>query len=49
MKRFIASWRRISTALIAQRYNGGGDINYAKKLDYARSLIRKGKVALCAQ
>ncbi|MFT8886211.1 MAG: lysozyme inhibitor LprI family protein [Acetobacter papayae] len=26
MKCFITSWRRISTALIAQRYNGGGDI-----------------------
>ncbi|MFT8891879.1 MAG: LysM domain-containing protein [Acetobacter papayae] len=49
MQRVITSWRRISTALIAQRYNGGGDINYAKKLDYALSLIRKGKVALCAQ
>ncbi|MPW05945.1 LysM peptidoglycan-binding domain-containing protein [Paraburkholderia sp. CNPSo 3155] len=45
----IASWHPISTALIAERYNGGGDINYARKLDYALPLVRKGKVALCVQ
>lgn len=49
VQRVIASWRHISTTLIAQRYNGGGDPNYAKKLDYALSLVRKGKAALCAQ
>jgi hypothetical protein len=49
VQRAITSWRQISTALIAQRYNGGGDPNYAKKLDHALSLVRKGKAALCAQ
>ncbi|WP_062063394.1 LysM peptidoglycan-binding domain-containing protein [Cellvibrio sp. OA-2007] len=48
VKRVIVGWRPISTQAIAQRYNGGGDPNYAKKLDYALSLIRKGKAAVCA-
>jgi hypothetical protein len=49
VQRVIASWRHISTTSIAQRYNGGGDPNYAKKLDYALSLVREGKAALCSQ
>lgn len=48
-QRTITGWRYISTSMIAQRYNGGGDPNYAKKLDYALSLIRQGKMAVCAQ
>lgn len=47
VQRVITNWRHLSTALIAQRYNGGGDPNYAKKLDYALSLVRKGKAAVC--
>lgn len=49
VQRVIAGWRQISTVLIAQRYNGGGDPSYAKKLDYALSLMRKGKATVCAQ
>lgn len=49
VQRVITSWRYISTTLIAQRYNGGRDPNYVKKLDYSLSLIRQGKAALCAQ
>jgi hypothetical protein len=49
VQKVIASWRHISTTSIAQRYNGGGDPNYAKKLDYALSLVREGKAALCSQ
>jgi LysM repeat protein len=49
MQRVVTSWRHISTMTIAQRYNGGGDPSYAKKLDYALSLIRKGEAAVCAQ
>jgi hypothetical protein len=45
----IANWRHISTTSIAQRYNGGGDPNYAEKLDYALALIHKGNNALCTQ
>jgi len=48
-QRTITGWRYISTSMIAQRYNGGGDPNYAKKLNYALSLIRQGKGATCAQ
>jgi hypothetical protein len=49
VRRVITSWQNISTTLIAQSYNGGGDVLYAKKLDYALSLIRKGTTALCAK
>jgi hypothetical protein len=41
VQRVITGWRQISTEKIAQRYNGGGDPDYAKKLDYAFSLISK--------
>lgn len=47
VQRVITSWRPITAAIIAQRYNGGGDVNYARKLDYALSLIRKGKEMVC--
>ncbi|GLU32638.1 LysM domain-containing protein [Trinickia caryophylli] len=47
--RVITSWRAISTASIAQRYNGGGDPNYAKKLEYALNLVRQVKETACAQ
>lgn len=48
-QRVISSWRCLSTTLIAQRYNGGGDPNYAKKLDYALTLIRMGTSFVCVQ
>jgi hypothetical protein len=41
MQRVITGWRQITTDQIARRYNGGGDPNYAKKLDYALGLLRK--------
>lgn len=41
VQRVITGWRQITTDQIARRYNGGGDPNYAKKLDYALSLLRK--------
>ena len=34
MKRSIISWREFSANVVADRYNGGGDINYAAKLTY---------------
>jgi len=49
VQRVITRWRPISTLLISQRYNGGGAPNYARKLDYALSLVRKGKVVVCTQ
>ena len=49
MRRVITSWRHLSTATIAQRYNGGGDANYTRKLDHALSLVRTGEAAPCAQ
>jgi LysM repeat protein len=47
IKHVISNWQRASIALVAQRYNGGGDPLYAKKLNYALSLIKKGKGAVC--
>lgn len=47
VQRVIKSWRHISTTLMAQRYNGGGDPNYATKLDYALSALRRGKAVVC--
>ncbi|OED17960.1 LysM domain-containing protein [Burkholderia sp. A2] len=49
VQRVITSWRQISTTLIAQRYNGGGDFNYAAKLDYALKAIQKRTGAICAE
>lgn len=47
MTRVVSSWRTVSTTMIAQRYNGGGDPSYAKKLGYAFSLIKNGKETTC--
>jgi len=49
IQRVIVGWRQISTVSIALRYNGGGDPNYAKKLDYALALMRNRRAAVCAQ
>ena len=49
VQRVITGWRSITTSTIAQRYNGGGDPNYEKKLDYALMLIKQRKVAECTQ
>lgn len=48
VKMVITSWRPITTSTIAVRYNGGGDRNYARKLDFALGLIRNGRNAACA-
>ncbi|MFC3458776.1 LysM peptidoglycan-binding domain-containing protein [Massilia haematophila] len=47
LERVIIGWRPISTTMIAQRYNGGGDPNYARKLDHALTLITKGGNVQC--
>ncbi|AVS76639.1 LysM domain-containing protein [Paracidovorax avenae] len=47
IQRTIKSWRTLSTQMVAQRYNGGGDPYYARKLDYVLPLLRKGKAAIC--
>jgi hypothetical protein len=49
VQQVITGWRKISTTSIADRYNGGGDPNYAAKLDYALNLIRKGKAVVCGK
>lgn len=47
VKRTITGWRTINADTIAQRYNGGGDPSYAKKLKYVLEIIEKGKDTLC--
>jgi hypothetical protein len=47
VNRVITGWRPMIPATIAQRYNGGGDPTYASKLDYALTVVRKGKDAAC--
>jgi hypothetical protein len=47
LKKVITGWKMITTSSIATYYNVG-DSMYAKKLDYALTLIRKGKAAICA-
>lgn len=49
VKRVIVGWRFITTNMVAQRYNGGGDINYASKLNYALEVVKKGKAVICTQ
>ncbi|MRV73388.1 peptidoglycan-binding protein [Duganella sp. FT92W] len=48
-QRVIAGWRRFSTDTIAKRYNGGGDPNYASKLDFALEVMRGRVEAVCEQ
>lgn len=48
VERVITGWRSISTTVIATRYNGGGDPNYARKLDYVLNVIEKNKEQPCA-
>lgn len=49
VQRVITGWRTLTTTSIALRYNSmRRDPNYAKKLDFALDLIRKGNVVLCA-
>ena len=49
VQRIITRWRHISPMSISQRYNGGGDSNYTKKLEFALSLVRHRSKALCAR
>lgn len=46
MQKVIVGWKALTTNNIAFYYNVG-DSSYAKKLDYALSLIRSGKAAVC--
>jgi LysM repeat protein len=39
IQRQITGWRTITTTAIAARYNGGGDSNYAAKLNYVLTII----------
>lgn len=49
VQRVVTGWRSLTTTSIALRYNSMQRYpNYAKKLDFALDLIRKGNVVLCA-
>jgi LysM domain len=47
IRQVIISWRVASTTTIALRYNGGGDPNYAAKLEYVLPRIRARKAVAC--
>ncbi|WP_313624518.1 LysM domain-containing protein [Achromobacter sp.] len=49
VRRVITGWRKISTALMAARYNGGGDNNYEMKLNHALNLLSKGTTRICTK
>ncbi len=48
-QRVITNWRPLSTLMVAQRYNGGGDIHYVTKIDYALNTVRKGGTIICGK
>jgi LysM repeat protein len=39
VQKYVTSWRAFDAALVATRYNGGGDTNYEKKLTFVLSLL----------
>ncbi len=43
IKTLVSGWRTFDTTTVADRYNGGGDDKYARKLDYVLSLFAKLK------
>jgi len=49
IQRAIKGWRQMSTGLIADIYNGGGDSTYTQKLDYVLPLIQKREAVKCGQ
>lgn len=50
IQRVIVGWKIFSTRTIAENYNSmQSDPNYARKLDYALSMVRKGKDSPCTQ
>jgi len=49
IQKVITVWKSFSTLTVARRYNSmRRDVNYAKKLDHALSLIRQGESNRCA-
>lgn len=49
IQKVITGWKSFSTLTVALQYNSmRRDVNYAKKLDHALSLIRKGEAGRCA-
>ncbi|MDR2207763.1 MAG: LysM peptidoglycan-binding domain-containing protein [Azoarcus sp.] len=47
VQRVITGWQHMTTQFIAKRYNGGGDINYATKLDYVLKAVRQREALEC--
>lgn len=48
VQRVITGWRPISHALISERYNGGRDRYYIRRLDFALNAVRTGRTEACA-
>lgn len=47
MKKVVTGWNRITTSIIAEKYNVGDPL-YSRKLDYCLLIIRKIKIPTCA-
>ena len=39
MMRYVAGWRKFQTAIVADRYNGGGDAEYSAKLNHLMTKV----------
>lgn len=39
MERYVSGWRKFQTAIIADRYNGGGDAEYSAKLSHVMTKV----------
>lgn len=48
IKKTIVGWKPMNFSSIASLYNGGGDPNYAKKLEFTSTIIRNAGATLCA-
>jgi hypothetical protein len=48
IRRVISDWRSFNTTTIALNYNGRGDRDYARRLDYALNAVRKEAGLACS-
>ena len=39
MERYVSGWRKFQTAIVADRYNGGGDAEYSAKLSHLMNKV----------
>ena len=47
LQRVVTGWRLITRAFLQDRYNGQGDLTYARKVAYALQIVRKVGIDIC--